>query len=226
MQIRLSILLTLFTLTSSLFNSCQPDIADARIPQIDSPRETARATIRRKVFSIIRPPVNQTTLTWDVTKGPASGVSFADDGTVTMMGPQEIIVRSRQTLSTDFTLEVTIPPDFGKTQHLPYIGLDPYPPSPTSPTLWGINSLTNAIRLDSQSAYYSASAGDRIIMEGKQGVIRYYKKPLGATTATLLYVSQLPPIQPGTSFPITMVKLGGGVTGDQTIAMKATLTIN
>lgn len=161
------------------------------------------------------------TLEWDVVKGPASGVTISGDGTVTMSGHEEIIIRSRQTVGRNFFFEVTLPADFGNTQQLPYIGLDLYPVEPRGTVLWGINSIGPDIRVDSQSKSYPVQAGDRIAMEAQSGVVRYYRNYAGPGSP-VLYTSRLPVIQSGQSFPITMVKM----IGDHSISTKVKLTIN
>lgn len=205
------ILISLLTL-----NGCQIQAADTNAfwPLNASSLRPLTSTLRYSRAPRWLAAQNLVTLQWDVVRGPAAGMSVSGD-TVTLVAADEIVIRSRQTVGADFTLEVTLPADFGKTRHLPYIGLDPYPITPTGSNLWGINSLNDKIRVDGQSQTYSAESGDRILMEAKAGVVRYYKNHSGPTS-TPFYVSKLPPIT--TNHPITIVKPIGGTIGDQWIA--------
>jgi hypothetical protein len=208
---RLAVLLIL--LAAPILSGCQT-LALLEMPRSRTARDFARAI---RVLS-----VQQSSLTWDVISGPPAGVALSS-GTVSMSGPEEIIVRSRETVSTEFFLEVTLPPNFGTTQHLPYIGLDPYPIAPTTGSqLWGMNSLGKKIRVDGQSETYSAGPGDRIAMEARAGVVRYYKNYSGPSS-TPFYISKLPPIAPSASFPITLLKPIGGTVGDQWVALNIKL---
>src|SRR5689334_7804720 len=125
---------------------CQSLLADALEAPIP-PKTRVLGPYTRFLFL----PSQSSQITWTVVSGPPAAASFDSDGTVTMIGPEEVIVRSNETVSSDFFFEITVPPRFGADQSLPYIGLDSYPLTPTGTKLWGINSLGNQIRVDSQS---------------------------------------------------------------------------